>query len=175
MSCSVCFLHRWRFTFYLYIFTYGVRFLKKVNNLFWLNNWWSLWNSTSFMIDKSIHPLFCFALSLVVSIKHSVVVDRMLSSREALFYSQHYQIDAVSQFFIYLFGITTTKCSSTLRVILRFAFHHLLGFCGVNMQTRWSLRDVSSDLILIWFVVSYCAVRDSIHKRSFSLSLPFLS
>jgi hypothetical protein len=29
----LCFLHRWRFTFYLYIFTYGVRFLKKVSVL----------------------------------------------------------------------------------------------------------------------------------------------
>lgn len=27
ISCTFC---RWRFTFYLYIFTYGVRFLKKV-------------------------------------------------------------------------------------------------------------------------------------------------
>lgn len=34
--CSVLFgffFHRWRFTFYLYIFTYGVRFLKKVSGL----------------------------------------------------------------------------------------------------------------------------------------------
>ncbi len=166
MSCSVCFLHRWRFTFYLYIFTFGVRFLKKVTNLFWLNNWWSLWNGISFMIDKSIHPLFCFALSLVVSIKHS----DLLSSREALFYSQHYQIDAASQLFIYLFGITTRKCSSTLRVFLGFAFHQLLGFCGSNTQTRWSQREMSA---LIWFLVSYGASRHSIHKLSFS-ALPLI-
>ncbi len=114
-------------------------------------------------VDTSI-ILFCSQSCCVH--KHS----ELLSSRQALFYSQHYQIDAASQLFIYLFGITTRKCSSTLRVFLGFAFHQLLGFCGSNTQTRWSQREMSA---LIWFLVSYGASRDSIHKLSFS-ALPLI-
>lgn len=126
MYRSLCFLHRWRFTFYLYIFTYGVRFLKKVSNLFSLKNRWSMWSSKSFMIGMSIHPLFCIALSLSVSIKHSWVVDRMLSSREHLSFLTALSNRWSVRVFYLLIWDHDYKTQHTRRVILRTAFHRLL-------------------------------------------------
>lgn len=148
MNHSVCFLHRWRFTFYLYIFTYGVRFLKKVNNLFF---YWSVWSSKSFMIDMSIHPLFCSAFSLRVCIKY---LTGCCQAEKMCLLTALSNRWSVTVFFIYLFAITTTKCS-THAVILCAAFHHLLGVLRSEHADKMKLERCQ-----LWldFVFIYCVV-----------------
>ncbi|KAI2660894.1 Ceramide synthase 6 [Labeo rohita] len=73
MSCSVCFLHRWRFTFYLYIFTYGVRFLKKSP---WLWNTRECWYNYPYQpLTVDLHYYYILELSFYLSLLFSQFTD----------------------------------------------------------------------------------------------------
>ncbi|KAM8857820.1 ceramide synthase 6 isoform 2-T2 [Synchiropus picturatus] len=74
----------WRFTFYLYIFTYGVRFLKKTS---WLWNTKECWyNYPNQPLTVDVHYYYIVELSFYLSLLFSQFTD----IRRKFFHAQHY-------------------------------------------------------------------------------------
>ncbi|KTG44249.1 hypothetical protein cypCar_00041217 [Cyprinus carpio] len=71
MCCEM--LSRWRFTFYLYIFTYGVRFLKKSP---WLWNTRECWYNYPYQpLTVDLHYYYILELSFYLSLLFSQFTD----------------------------------------------------------------------------------------------------